>query len=300
MAENEIKNTTEKHKIEAEIKDNSKNTIKNKKLTIMGLSVWRIMAYFVIYSVVGYIIETIFGIITKGVWESRQSFLYGPFCAIYGLGASIMIMFLRKYSKNYTRLFIGGFIVGSIVEYLVSWIGELLLGVKWWDYSDMPLNINGRICVYFSIFWGALAIFLMTYINKKVDKFLDWCKEKINMKALKTVTILIIIFMAIDCLYTGTALRMFYARIEHSGLIKMQNGQQYLLDYEEIQNKPGVKEFMDKYLNDEKMLKTFPNLKVTDINGDIVLVKDVFPEIQPYYVRLFTPKEIKKIDLEHN
>ena len=120
------------------------------------------------------------------------------------------------------------------------------------------------------------------------------------MKALKTVTILIIIFMAIDCLYTGTALRMFYARIEHSGLIKMQNGQQYLLDYEEIQNKPGVKEFMDKYLNDEKMLKTFPNLKVTDINGDIVLVKDVFPEIQPYYVRLFTPKEIKKIDLEHN
>ena len=140
----------------------------------------------------------------------------------------------------------------------------------------------------------------MTYINKKVDKFLDWCKERINMKVLKTTTILIIIFMAIDCLYTGTALRMFYARIEHSGLIKMQNGQQYLLDYEEIQNKPVVKEFMEKYLNDEKMLKTFPNLKVTDTNGDIVLVKEVFPEIQPYYVRLFTPKEIKRINVEEH
>lgn len=124
MKENEIKNTAEKGNKEAEI------NYKKKKVTIMGLSVWRIMAYFIIYSVVGYIIETIFGIITKGTWESRQSFLYGPFCAIYGLGAAIMIIFLHKYSKNYTRLFIGGFIVGSIVEYLVSWIGEMLLGSK--------------------------------------------------------------------------------------------------------------------------------------------------------------------------
>lgn len=48
------------------------------------------------------------------------------------------------------------------------------------------------------------------------------------------------------------------------------------------------------------MLKTFPNLKVTDTNGDIVLVKEVFPEIQPYYVRLFTPKEIKRINVEEH
>lgn len=96
MKENEIKNTAEKSNKEAEINN------KKRKFTIMGLSVWRILAYFIIYSVVGYIIETIFGIITKGVWESRQSFLYGPFCAIYGLGAAIMIIFLHKYSKNYT------------------------------------------------------------------------------------------------------------------------------------------------------------------------------------------------------
>lgn len=183
MKKNGIKNVIEKSNIEAETKNiakrsnkeaeikneaeqiNNKTTEQKKKFTIMGLSVWRILAYFIIYSVVGYIIETIFGIITKGTWESRQSFLYGPFCAIYGLGAAIMIIFLHKYSKNYTRLFIGGFIVGSIVEYLVSWIGEILLGVKWWDYSDMPLNINGRICVYFSIFWGFLALYLIASFN---------------------------------------------------------------------------------------------------------------------------------------
>ena len=105
MKENEIKNVIEKSNKEAEIDNkleqtNTKATSQKKKFKIMGLSVWRILAYFIIYSVVGYIIETIFGIITKGTWESRQSFLYGPFCAIYGLGAAIMIMFLLNIQKT--------------------------------------------------------------------------------------------------------------------------------------------------------------------------------------------------------
>lgn len=59
-----------------------KNKQEKKQFRIFGYSIWRILAYFIIYSVLGYIIETIFGIITKGTWESRQSFLYGPFCGI--------------------------------------------------------------------------------------------------------------------------------------------------------------------------------------------------------------------------
>ena len=90
-------------------------------------------------------IETVYGIITKGVWESRQSFLYGPFCGIYGVGAVVMILSLQYFNQNNNRLFIGGFIVGSIVEYVVSLFGEYVLNTKWWDYSNMPLNINGRI-----------------------------------------------------------------------------------------------------------------------------------------------------------
>lgn len=130
-----------------------------KKFTILGMSIWRVLAYFIIYSILGYLIETLFGLVTKGVIESRQSFLYGPFCAIYGLGAVIMIGLLQYFNKNNFSLFFGGFLIGSVVEYLVSLFGEMMLHVKWWDYSNMPLNINGRICVYFSIFWGILAIF---------------------------------------------------------------------------------------------------------------------------------------------
>lgn len=59
-----------------------------KQLTILGLSLWRIIAYFIIYSFAGYVVEMIFSIISKGTLESRQSFLYGPFSGIYGIRRS--------------------------------------------------------------------------------------------------------------------------------------------------------------------------------------------------------------------
>ena len=287
MAENEIENTIKKNKKEAETNENIN---KKKKITIMGLSVWRIMAYFVIYSVVGYIIETIFGIITKGVWESRQSFLYGPFCAIYGLGASIMIMFLHKYSKNYSRLFIGGFIVGSIVEYLVSWIGESLLGVKWWDYSDMPLNINGRICVYFSIFWGFLALYLIASFNPRIDRLINWIKSKLSVKALKALTTTVTLVLLIDCIVTGIALSFFLIRMVNDYDLNVPNKEIIVHKYEDIYKDEKLSNFIYKYWGDKKMLRTFPNLKVQDIDGNMIYMDSLLSDIQPYYYKFHLKK----------
>lgn len=270
-----------------------KEAEKKKKLTIMGLSIWRILAYFIIYSFVGYIIETIFGIITKGVWESRQSFLYGPFCSIYGLGATIMILFLHKFSKKYTTLFFGGFIVGSIVEYLVSWIGELILGVKWWDYSNMPLNINGRICVYFSIFWGFLALYLIASFNPRIDKFINWIKAKISLKALKTLTLSITLILLIDCIITGIAMSFFLIRMIAKNNLNVPNKEIIIEKYDNIYNNEKLSNFIYKYWGDRKMIKTFPNIKVQDIDGNIIYIDSLLKDIKPYYFKFFEPKSIK-------
>ena len=261
---------------------------KKKTPTIMGISIWRILAYFIIYSFFGYIIETIFGIATKGVWESRQSFLYGPFCAIYGLGACIMIIFLYKYGKKYNALFLGGFIIGSITEYLVSWIGEMILGVKWWDYSDMPLNINGRVCVYFSIFWGFLSIYLMASLNPKIDRLINWIKSKFTIKTLKISTILVTIFLLIDCILTAFALDFFLIRMIYTNDIQVANKEKidtlYVSIYEEEKNEKLAK-FIYKFWDNRKMIKTFPNLKVQDTEGNI-LYMDSYLDNQPYYLKL--------------
>ena len=83
-------------------------------------------------------------------------------------------MVLNKYfNKNNHMLFLGGCIVGSILEYIISLIGEVVLNVRWWDYSNRFLNINGRICFLYSVFWGLLAIYLMKVINPRVDRFIN-------------------------------------------------------------------------------------------------------------------------------
>lgn len=277
IIEDEGKNKTKKIKKEAET---------NKRATIMGLSIWRILAYFIIYSIVGYIIETIFGIITKGVWESRQSFLYGPFCAIYGVGAVIMIIFLHGYSKKYTRLFLGGFIVGSIVEYLVSWIGEMILGVKWWDYSNMPLNINGRICVYFSIFWGFLALYLIGSFNPRIDRLIDWFKNKFSLKFLKIATSTVTTFLLIDCIITGVALSFFLIRMVAKNDLNVNNKQAVIQKYDDIYNNETLSKFVYKYWGDRKMIRTFPNLKVQDVDGNMIYMDSLLSDIQPYYYKM--------------
>ncbi len=287
---NEELKTIENNNVEITNEKNTTKTEKKKKpFTIMGLTIHRILAYFIVYSVVGYIIETIFGIVTKGVWESRQSFLYGPFCSIYGLGATIMIMFLHKYKKQYTKLFIGGFILGSIVEYLVSFFGEMMLHVKWWDYSDMPLNINGRICVYFSFFWGFLAIYLIASFNPNIDKLFNWIKTKISIKTLKTITVAITIFLFVDCVLTGMAMRLFLIRTIAKNDINVPNKEVVINIYNEIYDNEKVSNFIYKYWGDKKMIRTFPNIKVTDVDGNLVYMDMYLKDIQPYYLKIHEP-----------
>lgn len=273
-------------------KNNKENKVKKSK-TIFGFSIWRLIAYFIIYSVLGFVIETAFGAVTKGVIESRKSFLYGPFCAIYGLGAVVMILCLQPFKKNNNTLFWGGFVVGSVIEYLVSLIGELIFHVIWWDYSDMPLNINGRVCVYFSIFWGLLGIYLVSYINPKIDKLINFIKRKISDKALKIIEMITAVFLIVDCLLTAYALKAFYIRMVKLHNINIGNVEMIDKEYDKIYGNKKKSDFIYKYWGDEKMIKTLPNLKLQDNDGKIVYFDSLLPDIQTYYYK-FSDKGIRQ------
>ena len=282
--ENIVKNNLEKN--------NKENKVKKNK-TIFVFSIWRLIAYFIIYSVLGFVIETAFGAVTKGVIESRKSFLYGPFCAIYGLGAVVMILCLQPFKKNNNTLFWGGFVVGSVIEYLVSLIGELIFHVIWWDYSDMPLNINGRVCVYFSIFWGLLGIYLVSYINPKIDKLINFIKRKISDKALKIIEMITAVFLIVDCILTAYALKAFYIRMVKLHNINIGNVEMIDKEYDKMYGNKKKSDFIYKYLGDEKMIKTLPNLKLQDNDGKIVYFDSLLPDIQTYYYK-FSDKGIRQ------
>jgi len=180
----------------------------------------------------------------------------------------------------------GGFIIGSVIEYVISLIGEWIFNIKWWDYSDMPFNINDRICIWFSIFWGLLAIYLMTHINPKVDRLID----KIPKKILKNTTIILTIFIFLDFLLTCFALKMFYVRLVNNYDLDIKGVDKYIETYNQMYENPKIKKFVDTHFSNEKMLKTFPNIKVTKKDGTIIWICDILKDIQPYYIRIFTPK----------
>lgn len=248
---------------------------------VVKITFKRILAYFIIYSFLGFIIETIFGMITKGVIESRQSCLYGPFCCIYGLGAAVMIPGLQKFKKKNWTLFLAGAIEGSIVEYVISWLGEIVFHIKWWDYSNMPFDINGRICLLFTIFWGILALLLMRLINPYIEKFID----KIPKKLFSVLTIGGTILLILDLLITAFGLQVFYTRFTKKYDLNLVEDKNLMVSQEVLENK-FVQKLSNTIFTDEKMLRTFPNIKYKDNDGNIIWVKDILTDIKPYYYKI--------------
>jgi uncharacterized membrane protein len=266
---------------------------RRKGFKILGYSIWVILAYFVLYSILGFALETVYGLLTKGVIESRKSFLYGPFCGIYGLGAVIMILLLQYFKKNNYTLFFGGYVIGSIIEYFVSLFGELILHVKWWDYSAEPFNVNGRICLVYSFFWGFLAIYLIRRVNPRVDSIIEKIRSKLPKYLLPVVFDISAILLVCDCIISAVAINVFYSRIVYTYNIDIPNASVYVKNYEKIMENESWYKFTEKYFSNEKMLKTYPNLKMEATDGSIIYMKDILSDIKPYYVKLFSPSENK-------
>ncbi len=260
-------------------KDNKKE---KKEFKILGISVYRILAYFIIYSIIGFFLETLFGLLQEGVIQSRKSFLYGPFCAIYGVGGAVMVLGLQFFNKNNYSRFFGGILLGSTIEYTVSLVGDVFFGVKWWDYSNLPLNINGRICLLFSVFWGILAIFLMAKVNPFVNKWIDKIPTKIFNKIITVITILIFI----DYVISSFAMGMFMARVadKNKTIVKPK---EILYSSTELYKNEKVKHIVDKYFSDQTMMLAFPNIQVTKTDGKVVYLYSLMPEYKTYYVKVF-------------
>lgn len=249
---------------------------------IKKISIWRILAYFIIYSFVGYVVETLFALINYNVLESRKSFLYGPFCGIYGVGAVVLILSLRYFNKNNYTLFFGGCLVGSIVEYVISFLGEVLFDARWWDYSERVLNINGRICLLYAIFWGILSLILMKIINPQIDKLINYIKTKVNLKTIKTITCIGMTFMIVNALASGIAMNLFLMRMAVENNLDIRNKEKTIEVYNKIYGEPQKSELIHKFWGNKKMIMTYPNVTLRLRDESVVYVKDLLPEIKPY------------------
>ena len=192
---------------------------------------------------------------------------------------------LSELQSSPVFLFLGCMIIATAVEWLAGHALERIGHGKWWDYSNMPLNINGRICVYFSIFWGFLALYLIASFNPRIDRLINWIKSKLSVKVLKILTTTVTTLLLIDCVVTGIALSFFLVRMVYNYDINVANKEIVAKKYEDIYGDEKLSKFVYKHWGDRKMLRTFPNLKVQDVDGNMIYMDNLLSDIQPYYYK---------------
>lgn len=137
----------------------------------------KILLYFAIYSFLGWCVESIYkSILDKKLVNS--GFLYGPFCPIYAFGAIIMALILTKLPNNVFIIFISSTILLTVWEYIVGVLLEKIFKTKYWDYSHLKFNINGRVCLKNSIYWGLLGVAFTFVIHPFIKQYVDMIPEK--------------------------------------------------------------------------------------------------------------------------
>ena len=161
--------------------------------------IYKLLYIFIITSVCGYVIELFWSLITKGILINHSAVVIGPFNFAYGIcGVALTLLLYKFKDESYIKIFLLSFIGGSILEYIMSLGMEVVLGFTAWDYSNNFLNLNGRICLLFSIFWGFLGILWIKILYPQIDKILN----KINPKFYKIFIIILTIFLLLDILLT--------------------------------------------------------------------------------------------------
>lgn len=153
--------------------------------------------YFIIYAFLGWVLEVSYRVLNTGKFSNR-GFLIGAYCPIYGIGAILALYLIKPFKNNIVMLFIVSFIITSILEFVTGFVLEKIFKYKWWNYSDLPFNIKGYICLKFSIIWGLACIFLINTLSPLVEKFVLWTPFFIGIATIY----LVLIIMLIDFLIT--------------------------------------------------------------------------------------------------
>lgn len=122
------------------------------------------MLLFFIYACMGWGCEVAFAAFKHGQFVNR-GFLNGPICPIYGFGVLGVVLALEPVSDNLYWLFLGSVALTTAIEFVTGWALEALFHARWWDYSDMPLNIMGYVCLPFSILWGLACMVVVRWLH---------------------------------------------------------------------------------------------------------------------------------------
>jgi len=159
------------------------------------------MAFFV-YSFIGWAYEsTIWAKAEKKKFMNR-GYLMGCYCPIYGF-VSLLDWFMLSRIQNPVAIFCIAAVVCCCLEYATSWMLEQIFHQRWWDYSNYPLNLNGRISVLSALFFGAAGLLLVKIVHPCTIHMIAMLPEQ----WLYGCSLVITSFFVVDCIITTVSLK---------------------------------------------------------------------------------------------
>lgn len=200
---------------------------------------------FIIYSILGYLMEVII-VSSKTKKLTDRGFLIGPWCPIYGFGALFITLLLKKYYNDPITLFIMSFLIGTILEYITSYLMEKIFHARWWDYSNHKFQINGRVSLTTSLGFGTLGLILVYIFN---PFFLKIIKNVPKIIFNLSMIIILIVFL-IDVVISYRIISKI--KIDKNTKIK---------DLTEKYNEKVKEILKSKSIFNRRLINAFPHLK---------------------------------------
>ena len=155
---------------------------------------------FFLLSVFGWLWEGVLYLFKDDMYVNR-GFLTGPWLPIYGIGGIMLELLFHRWRDRPIMTFASSMALCTLLEYLTGWYLELTWGVKWWDYSGMPLNLHGRICFLSSLLFGVGGMLLVWVISPLFYSLY----RKVSVKTRTALGLLAIAIFVADAAYSAMA-----------------------------------------------------------------------------------------------
>ena len=122
----------------------------------MTLNFYTLGVIYLVYSFLGWVAETVVATIRGGRFANRGA-AAGPFCFIYGTTGVLLAVSFGDLRAEPVYLFFACMMAATVMEWITAKLLERLHRRKWWDYSGKKFNLNGYVCLQYSLLWGALG-----------------------------------------------------------------------------------------------------------------------------------------------
>lgn len=201
---------------------------------------------FIIYSFAGWCMEVLISLVLRKKLINR-GFLVGPICPIYGVGALLLSAVLDA-NEPPLVIFCVAFVGSAVLEYLASFVMERLFRARWWDYTERPFNLNGRICLESILSFGVIGVLMLKLITPALIGLFQSLPPTILILSASIVFVTVLCDIALS-LWLILNVRITVGTVERDTTDEISHRVQEIL--------------MDKGKLNRRLVKAFPNQKPT-------------------------------------